>query len=374
MLPFSKLSFWERSIYTDGIDFTIVGAGIVGMSTALHLRKAHPKAKIILVERGYLPTGASTKNAGFACFGSPTELKDDLAKMDEHSVWETVAMRLHGLRELFSLVNAAKVQYEACGSWDIIREDEETLSPDFLDYLNEKLLEITSEKLVFTEDHAKVIESGFSGVKTTYFNRLEGAIHTGKLIEELHRSCTNEGIHFLFGVNVLSFESHDSGVDIQTSMGLLETAKLLVCTNAFAREYLSDIQPARAQVLITKPISNLSVNGTFHMESGYYYFRNVGNRILFGGGRNEDFSGETTNEFDTTTIIQEKLRHYLHELILPHSPVEIDYSWSGIMAIGSEKKPIIQKTNKNVAFGVRMGGMGVAIGASVGKKLSNLFS
>jgi gamma-glutamylputrescine oxidase len=374
MLPFSKLSFWERSIYTDGIDFTIVGAGIVGMSTALHLRKAHPKAKIILVERGYLPTGASTKNAGFACFGSPTELKDDLAKMDEHSVWETVAMRLHGLRELFSLVNAAKVQYEACGSWDIIREDEETLSPDFLDYLNEKLLEITSEKLVFTEDHAKVIESGFSGVKTTYFNRLEGAIHTGKLIEELHRSCTNEGIHFLFGVNVLSFESHDSGVDIQTSMGLLETAKLLVCTNAFAREYLSDIQPARAQVLITKPISNLSVNGTFHMESGYYYFRNVGNRILFGGGRNEDFSGETTTEFDTTTIIQEKLRHYLHELILPHSPVEIDYSWSGIMAIGSEKKPIIQKTNKNVAFGVRMGGMGVAIGASVGKKLSNLFS
>ncbi len=374
MLPFSKLSFWERSIYTDGIDFTIVGAGIVGMSTALHLRKAHPKAKIILVERGYLPTGASTKNAGFACFGSPTELKDDLAKMDEHSVWETVAMRLHGLRELFSLVNAAKVQYEACGSWDIIREDEETLSPDFLDYLNEKLLEITSEKLVFTEDHAKVIESGFSGVKTTYFNRLEGAIHTGKLIEELHRSCTNEGIHFLFGVNVLSFESHDSGVDIQTSMGLLETAKLLVCTNAFAREYLSDIQPARAQVLITKPISNLSVNGTFHMESGYYYFRNVGNRILFGGGRNEDFSGETTTEFDTTTIIQEKLRHYLHELILPHSPVEIDYSWSGIMAIGSEKKPIIQKTNKNVAFGVRMGGMGVVIGASVGKKLSNLFS
>ena len=374
MLPFSKLSFWERSIYTDGIDFTIVGAGIVGMSTALHLRKAHPKAKIILVERGYLPTGASTKNAGFACFGSPTELKDDLAKMDEHSVWETVAMRLDGLKELFSLVNAAKVQYEACGSWDIIREEEETLSTDFLDYLNEKLLEITSEKLVFTEDHTKVIESGFSGVKTTYFNRLEGAIHTGKLIEELHRSCTNEGIHFLFGVNVLSFESHDSGVDIQTSMGLLETAKLLVCTNAFAREYLSDIQPARAQVLITKPISNLSVNGTFHMESGYYYFRNVGNRILFGGGRNEDFSGETTTEFDTTTLIQEKLRHYLHELILPHVPVEIDYSWSGIMALGSEKKPIIQKTNKNVAFGVRMGGMGVAIGASVGKKLSNLFS
>ena len=374
MLPFSKLSFWERSIYTDGIDFTIIGAGIVGMSTALHLRKANPSAKIIILERGYLPTGASTKNAGFACFGSPTELKDDLAKMKEHAVWETVAMRLEGLTELFSLVDPKSIQYEACGSWDIIREDEDTLTPDFLTYLNEKLFEISGETSVYSEDKTKILDAGFHGVKTAYHNRLEGAIHTGKLIEKLHQSCTNERIHILFGVEVMSFESFDSGVEIHTSMGPLQSAKLMVCTNAFAKDYLDDIQAARAQVLVTKPIANLAVKGTFHMESGYYYFRNVGNRILFGGGRNLDFAGETSTEFETTLVIQEKLKLYLHELILPNTPLEIDYSWSGIMAVGSEKKPIIQKTNKNIAFGVRMGGMGVAIGASVGKQLSKIFS
>jgi gamma-glutamylputrescine oxidase len=374
MLPFSKLSFWERSIYTDGIDFTIIGAGIVGMSTALHLRRANPSAKIIILERGYLPTGASTKNAGFTCFGSPTELRDDLSKMDERTVWDTVSMRMEGLRELFSLVDPSHMHYEACGSWDIIREEEESLTPDFLAYLNEKLFVISGEKTVYAEDKTKLIDAGFNGVKTTYSNRLEGAIHTGKLIEELHRSCTNEGIHFLFGVEVFSFESFDSCVEIHTSMGLLKSAKLLVCTNAFAKDYLDDIQAARAQVLVTKPIANLSVKGTFHMESGYYYFRNVGNRILFGGGRNLDFAGEMSTEFETTQLIQEKLTQYLNELILPNTPVEIDYTWSGIMAVGSEKKPIIQKTNKNIAFGVRMGGMGVAIGASVGKQLSKIFS
>jgi gamma-glutamylputrescine oxidase len=374
MLPFSKLSFWERSIYTDGIDFTIIGAGIVGMSTALHLRRANPSAKIIILERGYLPTGASTKNAGFTCFGSPTELRDDLSKMDERTVWDTVSMRVEGLRELFSLVDPSHIHYEACGSWDIIREEEESLPPDFLAFLNEKLFEISGEKTVYAEDKTKWIDAGFSGVKTTYSNRLEGAIHTGKLIEELHRSCTNEGIHFLFGVEVLSFESFDSCVEIHTSMGTIQSAKLMVCTNAFAKDYLDDIQAARAQVLVTKPIANLSVKGTFHMESGYYYFRNVGNRILFGGGRNLDFAGETSTEFETTQLIQEKLQQYLNELILPNTPVGIDYSWSGIMAVGSEKKPIIQKTNKNIAFGVRMGGMGVAIGASVGKQLSKIFS
>jgi glycine/D-amino acid oxidase-like deaminating enzyme len=374
MIPFSNLSYWERSIYTEGIDFTIVGSGIVGLSTALHLRKAHPKAKITILERGYLPTGASTKNAGFTCFGSPTELKDDLSKMDENSVWDTVSMRLEGLRELFELVDQTQIQYEACGSWDIIRNEEEIITPDFIEYLNEKLHEITGEKTVYTEDETKHINSRFQGIRTTYHNRLEGAIHTGKLIKELQRSCSIHGINILFGVNVLSFDSIDTNVEIQTSMGILNTAKLLVCTNAFAKEYLSDILPARAQVLITKPILNLEINGTFHMESGYYYFRNIGHRILFGGGRNLDFLGETTTEFDTTDIIQEKLKHYLKEIILPNTPFDIDYSWSGIMAVGSEKKPIVQKMNKNVAFGVRMGGMGVAIGASVGKQLSNLIS
>ncbi len=373
MLPFSKLSFWERSIYTDGIDFTIVGAGIVGMSTALHLRKAHPKAKILLIERGYLPTGASTKNAGFACFGSPTELKDDLNKMNEHAVWETVAMRLQGLEELFALVNPSRIDFETSGSWDIIREDDTELTPDFLDYLNEQLYQISGEKKVYSEDQLKMKESGFNGVKTSYYNRLEGSIHTGKLITELHQSCVMEGIHFLFGVNVLSFDSQISRVDVETSMGVLSTTNLLICTNAFAKEYLTDIQAARAQVLVTKPIPNLHIRGTFHFDAGYYYFRNIENRILFGGARNLDFSGETTTEFETTKLIQDQLSTELSQFILPNTPFDIDYSWSGIMGIGSEKKPIIKKTNKNIAFGVRMGGMGVAIGASVGKQLSNLF-
>ena len=53
--------------------------------------------------------------------------------------------------------------------------------------------------------------------------------------------------------------------------------------------------------------------------------------------------------------------------------MNLDYSWAGIMGVGDEKIPIIEKMNKRVAIGVRMGGMGIAIGADVGKKLANLF-
>lgn len=374
MIPFSKLSFWERSVYTDGIDFAIIGAGIVGMSTALHLKKRFPSAKIVILERGYLPTGASTKNAGFTCFGSPTELRDDLSSIPENVVWDTVSMRFNGLQALFTLVDPLKIAYESCGSWDLIRQDEPLITDSFIQYLNENLSRITGQDQVFSIDEQKLEKSKFKGFKAAYRNRLEGAIHTGKLIHELFKSCINQDIHVLFDMNVTSFEDQSTEVCIQTKFGTIKSAKLLVCTNAFASQYLPDVRPARAQVLVTKPISNLAIQGTFHIEGGFYYFRNVGDRILFGGGRNLDFDGETTTSFDVSALIQQKLLQMLKENILPSTCFEVDYSWSGIMAVGSEKKPIIQKTNKNIAFGVRMGGMGVAIGASVGYQLSKLIA
>ncbi|MBQ0741417.1 FAD-binding oxidoreductase, partial [Aquimarina celericrescens] len=72
------LSYWEQHTWFDNVDFCIVGSGIVGLSCALQLRKKHPKAKILILEKGILPQGASTKNAGFACFGSASELLSDM--------------------------------------------------------------------------------------------------------------------------------------------------------------------------------------------------------------------------------------------------------------------------------------------------------
>ena len=76
------ISLWEkRSLIS--YDIIIIGAGITGLSTAASLKEKNPKLNILVLERGLLPTGASTKNAGFACFGSLTELRNDLKVLGE---------------------------------------------------------------------------------------------------------------------------------------------------------------------------------------------------------------------------------------------------------------------------------------------------
>jgi len=375
MLRIEDLSFWEKSAYFEKIDFLIVGSGIVGMSTALFLRKKYADAKIVIIERGYLPTGASSKNAGFTCFGSPTELYDDLKSMKEKEVWETFSNRYNGLKCLFELIPPKAIDYVSCKSWDLIESDvQNEINPEFIGYINEKAKEITGVDDVYSEDHNAAKRFGFENIQTSYCNQLEGAINTGMLIQELHKKTTGAKIQVVFGVEALSMSSNTQGVELQTNKGLVSASNCIIATNGFAKQWIEeDIQPARAQVLVTNQIKDLKVNGTFHFQKGYYYFRNIGDRILLGGGRNLDFKGETTESFETTPQIQQKLEELIRTTILPNQDFRIEYSWSGIMGVGEVKSPILKMLNKNTAIGVRLGGMGVALGSQVGKTLANYF-
>ena len=379
MLDINHLSYWEKESYFNDIDFLIIGAGITGYSCALSLRAKNPNAKILIIERGFLPTGASSKNAGFACFGSATEIIDDLSHIEEDKVWETFEMRWRGLKNLRNLIGDEDLDLQVNGSWDLITNDEQIISRETierLDYLNYQAEKITQIKGVYSIDDQIETKFGFKNVNTSFHNKLEGQIDTGKMIRKLHKVVTEKNIHCLCGIEALKIEDLESSCIINTSIGEVKANKIAICTNGFAKQFIpdEDVQPARAQVLITKPIPNLKLKGTFHYQQGYYYFRNIHNRILLGGGRNLDIEGETTTDFAQTLKIQNALKDLLNNVIAPNNNYEIDYSWSGIMGVGTSKKPIIQNTSKNVAIGVRMGGMGVAIGSLVGEKTAELLA
>ena len=376
MLQINQLSFWEKQSFFEEIDFVVIGAGIVGYSAAINLKRKYPAAKIVILERGYLPTGASSKNAGFACFGSPTEIFDDLANTDENEVWNTINMRFEGLQELKDLVKNYDIDFQKKGSWDLIHDDydQTEISRDSIEYLNINCLKLFGVDKIYSEDNKVDQKFGFQSIKTSYFNKEEGQLDTGKLIKALHQISNSLGITSLFGIELIEFEESMNKVFLKSNVGEIQCHKLLICTNGFAGKFLgSEVKPARAQVLVTSEIPNLPFKGTFHLDRGYYYFRNIGNRILFGGARNLDFKGETTTEINTTPIIQDALNNLLKSTIIPNIDYQIDYSWAGIMGVGDTKKPIIRKQSNNVAFGVRMGGMGVAIGSIVGKELSRFF-
>ncbi len=364
-------SYWELKEWFTNIDFTIVGSGIVGLNCALELQKKHPKAKILVLEKGMLPQGASTKNAGFACFGSLSELVDDLKTHTEEEVFNLVEKRWKGLNLLRQNLGDKNIDFQQNKGFELFKD--ESLYDDCFaqkETINKLLFPIFKDN-VFSVSENKF---NFKNITKNYIvNNFEGQIDTGKMVAQLLKAIQKNNIKILNNITVENFEETGNKVAVKTNQINFNTNKLLITTNGFAKQLLEEnVQPARAQVLITKPIKNLHIKGTFHLDKGYYYFRNIDNRILFGGGRNLDFKTEETSEFGQTEIIQNKLEEILKSTILPNISFEVDHRWSGIMGVGNQKKAIVKQLSNNVFCGVRLGGMGVAIGSLVGKELADL--
>ena len=369
-----NVSYWEHKTWLSNIDFTIIGSGIVGLHCALRLREKHPKSKIVVLERGTLPNGASTKNAGFACFGSLSEILDDLQHHTEEEVTDLVNKRWTGLQLLREQIGDKSLQYKNYGGYELFEEKDSSLFSDCTQQLK------TINQLlhpIFKKDVFSVVDNLFAFQKTHQqyiYNAFEAQIDTGRMMQSLLQLCAKKNIVVLNGVEVLSFDENKSKVTLQTNGFGITTHKLFITTNGFAKHLIDteDIIPARAQILITKPIPNLHIKGTFHLDKGYYYFRNIDNRILLGGGRNLDFKTEETTTNGLTEIIQNKLNTLLHAVILPQQKVEIEHRWSGIMGIGKKKSPIVKQVSEHVFCGIRLGGMGIAIGSLIGKETADL--
>ncbi|MCW3072835.1 MAG: FAD-dependent oxidoreductase [Bacteroidetes bacterium] len=370
-----NLSFWERETFFKNVDIAVIGSGIVGLNAALSLKMQNRKLRIVVLERGILPSGASSKNAGFACFGSASELLDDLNNYSENEVITTVEKRWKGLARLRKNLGDKAIDFHNWGGYEIFDSaDTYQRCEAQLGYLNKSLSGITGKKTIYKNADEKIKTFGFKNLKHIIVNTAEGQIDTGKMISMLIAKARAEGIEILNGFGVKELEDEGKQVRIVSDNIGFNCRKVIVATNGFAQQLLPgyDVQPARAQVLITSPVKGLKLKGTFHYDSGYYYFRNIGDRVLLGGGRNLDFKTEATSEFGLTQLVQNRLENLLEDVILPKQSYKIEMRWSGIMGVGPAKKSIVKAVSKNVFCAVRMGGMGVAIGSLVGEEVAEL--
>ena len=366
-------SYWELKQYFTEFDLIVVGAGIVGLSSAISFINKNKKAKILILERGLLPNGASSKNAGFACFGSSSELLDDLSKNNSETVWETVLMRWQGLQILRKRLGDKGIDLNLWGGYELFDSKENKIkSLEKIQELNKEIYQHLGLKNCFSEYPKN--NFGFKNTKGIILNKYEGQIDTGLMMKNLLLLAQKKGITVLNNIEIKAINDLGGKVELKSINGVFKAKKVVVATNGFANELLkiNNINPARAQVLITKPISQLKIKGTFHYQEGYYYFRNIKNRLLFGGGRNINLKKEETSEIGLNSKIQNHLEYLLKTMILPNTAFEIEHRWSGIMGVGNEKKPIIKPITNNVIAAVRMGGMGIAIGSKVGEIVAKI--
>jgi len=372
----SNLSYWESNTFF-AAEVIIVGSGIVGLNAAITLKMLNPKIDVLILERGFLPSGASTKNAGFACFGSISELIEQEKLCGTAGLHQLISKRWKGLLKLRNLLGDKHISFCNYGGYELFNPLQAELASACvakLSHFNTLIEDIVLQKNTYVTADQKIKSFGFRDVNVLIENKLEAQINPGKMMKALLAKSAELGITILNNCKVEKIYSENVKVRLQTNQGTFQCKKVLLATNAFINDLLPDlpVTPGRGQVMVTSPIPDLKLKGTFHYDKGYYYFRNIDGRVLLGGGRNLDFETEKTTQFGETAIVQQELLRLLKEVILPENNFEIEYKWSGIMAFGPQLAPIIEAVKPNVFAAVRCNGMGIAIGSQTGEEAGKL--
>jgi gamma-glutamylputrescine oxidase len=362
-------SFWEKKIISNPTDITIIGAGIVGLSAAISIKEKSPHMTVKIIERGSMPYGASTKNAGFCCFGSISELLEDIDSMGESACMEVVKMRWKGLNKLRARVGDQPMQYKNQHGTEIFRKSDKILQETCfskINYCNDLMVNYLGIENTYSIKDNDVLQAYDPKM---IINQHEGSINPMYMMQRLFQLAISLGVEIFYGINISTIDTENHFL-LAEHMNI-DFKKLIVCTNGFAQQLCPelDVVPARNQVLITHPIQGFDLPSCYHLDKGYVYFRVYENRILLGGGRNIGGIEENTDQFGSTDIVRDYL-HTILEEICPGTEQKIDMYWSGILGIGPSKLPICKFVNKDMLVGVRMGGMGVAIGSHLGETLA----
>lgn len=374
-----QLSVWERESFFEPQDIIIIGSGLVGLWSALELKQQQPSLQITILERGLVPSGASTRNAGFACFGSPSELLQDKEALGEDKMWHIVEMRYKGMQKMARVLQNEMIGLQTCGGYEVYDDAYTNWNElnEGIHWLNKGLKKITGNEECFTWADDALKAFGFSGFGSMIENKLEGYLHSGKLVQALIKKVQSAGVQVFTNVEVKQWEKINGRIMINPGEpASFSTERLLICTNAFTTALLPELNivPARGQIVLTAPVESLKIKGAFHYDEGFYYFRNLGNRILLGGARNSAFDAERTTAMETTELIQKQLERFIATHLLPGRSFTIEQRWSGIMGFTANKEPVVKKLTDDIAVAISCNGMGVALAPVIAEKVCEMLN
>ena len=378
----ANFSHWETNRELFKGDILIIGSGLVGQSIGIAIQKQKKELKqkplkICIVDK--LPmgqSGASTRNAGFACFGSPTEILDDLSREEENQTVNRISNRISGLSIWKDWIPSNIIEWNDCGGYEVFEREEEMNFQEVLDklpYLN-KIGKAASGNPMIYSKYQRISS------KLPYSIKIDGeaSLNPGKAhnsLYELNKELGNQIVNGVSMPNRYYWHKNSEGWTIPTENGIFKAKRVVIAANAWTPKILDsdlDITPGRGQILMIKSTKPISYKGVFHAKKGYLYFRNSNNSLIIGGGRNLFQTNETSLEMTTTKEVQDYLELYARDILLPNQDFSIQNRWAGIMAFSKRgnKDPLLYWDEPDLLIASRMCGMGVALAPIIGIEAS----
>jgi len=324
-------------------DVAIVGGGLTGLWTALHVRELDPSCRVVVIESEVCGFGASGRNGGWCSALFPTSL-DSLAIL----AGRDAAIAQH--RAMIDTVTAVGADVLRLGidcGWALGG----TLSvatnpahvPRLRDYVDER------HRWGFGDDDDRWLGPAAMAERIRPVGGAGGsytphcaAVQPAKLVRGLARSVESAGATIYEATTATSIAP---GV-VRTPLGTVRAATVLRCTEGYTSQLPSEkrrILPLYSLMIATEPLPDdvweqigLAERETFtdgrHLL--IYGQRTADGRMAFGGrGAPYHFGSRIADEFDRNARVARDLTSTLHHLFPELADAAITHHWGGPLGV-----------------------------------------
>jgi glycine/D-amino acid oxidase-like deaminating enzyme len=333
----------------DRADIVVIGGGIAGTSLMHHLAKRRFSA--VLVEARHIAFGASGRNAGFLLAGVADCYSEAVRIFGREKAREVWHVTDENHDRMIEAVAGTDVGHRRLGSATFASGDEERAR---------------------LEESAQLLrDDGFEAAwdGTRLVNPRDGEVNPALLVGALAGRLKEGAIRE--GVEVTGVVPAGAEVSVRARESECRAGVVILATNGYTSRLLPQvkIQPTRAQMLASAPLSKTIVDMPTYSHFGYRYWRQlVSGELLIGGWRDTSMESEVGYDDEPTDQIQEHLDRKLEEM----SPgAEVANRWAGIMGFTETGLPLAGPVEgmRNVYTCVGFNGHGMGFAFMTAKAL-----
>ena len=356
-------------------DVCVVGAGIAGCSSALHLAQAG--LSVVLLEQHRVSWGASGRSGGQALFGIATgqaKLERLVGAADARAVWNVSIEALALMRDLIRRYSidcdwAEGFLYSAVKERHVRElQTELTELREQLDYPSVRYVPRAElRELLATDRYLGAL-----------YDSNSAHLHPLNYTLGLARAAEQHGVRIFESTRATSFSPAGSQVRVQTPQGEVRARFLVLCGNVYlgatAPALASKIMAVATYIVATEPLGperarQLIANNAAVSDMNWvldYFRRSADTRLLFGGRVN--YSG--LKSFDAPGATRVRMLRVFPQL----GDVRIDYAWGGHVDITLNRAPHFGRLAPNVYFLQGFSGHGIALTGIAGKLVAEAIS